>query len=466
MRSRPSHHARARVVALVALVAAVLGAVPAGGLAAQQPPHPVPATPGPQAPAHELLINRVVAVVGQRPILLSEVMEYINAQRGAGLEVPADSAAYVALMKSMMDRIIDDEVLVGAARQYKIEATDAEVQGQVEKFLKDVRGRFKTEPEYRSALKASGFGNESEFRKFRVEQDKRELLMQRSMDSLRAHGRMSAPVNVTEEDINAAFAMAKDKIGKRPATVSFRQIVVPPRPNPDARKAAMAKAESLLVELEKGGDFEKIAKRESMDPGTRDVGGDLGWNRVGQMVPAFDRAMFSLRPGQISPIVETPFGFHIIKVDRVQPKEVRARHILIAPHLDSADVVRAHVVADSVLRLWKAHTLPFDSLVARYHDDSELQGFPDGYPVDSLPEEYKKAVEGVKSGEFTAPFEFPNPRTGFAKVGILLITDRVEGGEYTVADLRDKIRQQLQQERQARRMLDQLRKEQSVIIRP
>jgi len=408
----------------------------------------------------------VVAVVGQRPILLSEVMEYINAQRGAGLEVPADSVGFVTLMKTITDRLVDDEVLVGAAKQYKIEASDADVQSSVEKFMKDVKARFKTDVEYRSALKESGFGNESEFRKFRVEQDKRELLMQKSMDSLRAHGRMSAPVNVTEEEITAAFAKARDKIGKRPATVSFRQIVVPPRPNPTAKKAAIAKIDSLLAEVTKGGDFEKIAKRESMDPSTKDVGGDLGWNRPGQMVPEFDRAMFSLRPGQVSQVVETPFGFHIIKVDRVQPKEAKARHILIMPHLDSADVVRAHAVADTALRLWKAHALPFDSLVARYHDDSELQGFPDGYPVDSLPEEYKKAVEGVKSGEFTAPFEFPNPRTGFPKVGILQITGRVEGGEYTVADLRDRIRQQLQQERQARRMLDQLRKEQSVIIRP
>ncbi|MFI5310832.1 MAG: peptidylprolyl isomerase [Gemmatimonadales bacterium] len=445
-------------------VLVLLATLVTGRLAAQQPPRQAPAT---QASSREFPVDRVMAVVGQRPILMSEMLEYINAQRGAGMEVPADSAGYTALMKTVMDRLIDDEVLVGAAKQYKIEATDAEVQVTVDKFMKQVKGTFKTDAEFRAALKSAGFGNENEFRKFRVEQDKRDLLMKRSMDSLQAHGRMSAPVSVSEDEITAAFAKAKDKIGKRPATISFKQIVVPPRANPVSRRIAIAKAESLLVEInKKGSDFEKIAKRETMDPSTKEVGGDLGWNRLGQMVPAFDRAMFSLRPGEVSGVVETPYGFHIIKVDRVQPKEVKARHILIMPTLDSADVTRAHLVADTVLRLWRAKSLTYDSLAARYHDDSELKGFPDGYPVDSLPAEYKKAIEGVKAGEYTAPFEIPNTRTGFAKVGIVLITDRVEGGDYTVADLRDRIRQQLQQERQARRMLDQLRKEQSVIIRP
>jgi len=446
----------------VSLACTVLAA---SQVVAQQPAAQPPRAPAAEpAPAREMVVDRVLAVVGTRPILLSDVLDYINGQRAQNVQIPADSAGYAAFSKSVLDRLIDDEVLVGSAKQYKIEATDAEVQASVDKAVKQIKASFKSEAEFREAVKTAGFGNESEFRKFRTEQDKRDLLMERSMDSLRAHGKMSAPVNVTEAEITAAFAKAKDKIGKRPATISFRQVVVPPRPTPAYRKAALAKADSLLLEIEKGGDFEKIAKRESMDPTTKEVGGDLGWSRPGLMVPEFDRAMFSLRPGQVYPVVvETPFGFHIIKVDRVNAAEVKARHILIVPHLDSSDVARAHLVADTVLRLWKSGT-PFDTLIARYHDSSELKGFPDGYVVDSLPEEYKKSVQGVKTGEFTEPFEIPNPRTGFAKVGILLLTDRVEGGEYTMADLRDRIRQQLQQEKQGRRMLDQLRKEQSVIL--
>jgi peptidyl-prolyl cis-trans isomerase SurA len=446
---RPSY--LAQVVALVLL---------SGALQAQE------RAPAANPPAKRENIDRVVAVVGDRPILESDVMDYIFAQRRNGMEMPADSAGMVALQRQVIDKLVDDEVLVRAAKQYKIDATDAEVQESVEKFVKQVKATFKTENEFRDAMKASGFGNENEFRKFRAEQDKRDLLTQRGLDSLRAHGRMSAPVAVSEAEITEAFDKAKGSFPKRPTTVSFRQIVVAAKPNPTARQAAYAKAESLLVEVNsKGADFEKIAKRESMDPASKDLGGDLGWTRRNIMVPEFDRVMFALAPGQVAPfVVETSFGFHIIKVDRVKPTEVKARHILIIPKRDSADVIRARLVADTALRLWKSGAL-YDTVAARYHDNAELRGIPDGVAVDSLPEIYRKAVEGLKVGQFTQPFEIPDPRTSIPKFGILQITDRVEGGEYTKADLRDKIRQQLQQERQGRRMLNELRKEQFVSIR-
>jgi peptidyl-prolyl cis-trans isomerase SurA len=174
--------------------------------------------------------------------------------------------------------------------------------------------------------------------------------------------------------------------------------------------------------------------------------------------------MFRLAPGVVSPIVETAFGFHLIKVDRIQPAEVKARHILITPELDSGDVALAKLRADSVVTLWKAGT-PYDTLLARYHDNSELKSFPDGYVVDSLPAEYQKAVQGLKRGEFTKPFEIPNPRSGKPKFVIIQVTERNEGGEYTVADMRDRIRSQLQQEKSIRRVLDALRREQYVSLR-
>ena len=434
-------------------------AIAGGGLVAQDRTPAVPASQRQE-------VDRVVAVVGDRPILLSEVIEYILAQRGRGLQVPTDSAEFLALERSVLEKLIDDEVLVKAAKQFKIEATDVEVQGSVDKFVKQIKGTFKTESEFRDALRASGFGNENEFRKFRAEQDKRDLLTTRGLDSLRAHGRMSAPVNVTEADVSAAFEKAKGSFPKRASTISFRQVVVPVKPNPVARQKAFAKAESLLVEASaRGADFEKIAKRESMDPTTKDLGGDLGWNRRGQMVPEFDQVMFFYAQGQVAPlVVETSFGFHVIKIDRVTPTERKARHILIIPTRDSADIARARLVADTVLRLWKGGAI-FDTVAAKYHDNAELRGIPEGVTVDSLPENYRKAVEGVKAGQFTTPFEIPDPRTGVPKFGVLQVIDRVEGGEYTKADLRDKIRAQLQQERQGRRMLDQLRKDQFVIIK-
>jgi hypothetical protein len=134
------------------------------------------------------------------------------------------------------------------------------------------------------------------------------------------------------------------------------------------------------------------------------------------------------------------------------------------PKLDSTDVARAHTLADSVLKLWKGG-MPYDTVVAKFHDNGELTSYPDQYPVDSLPAEYKAAAGDAKTGAFSKPFEIPNPQTGFPKVVVLRVTERTEGGEMTRADIRDRIRQQLVQEKQYRRMYDQLRKEQYVVIR-
>jgi parvulin-like peptidyl-prolyl isomerase len=103
-------------------------------------------------------------------------------------------------------------------------------------------------------------------------------------------------------------------------------------------KQSRAKAEDVLKRVRAGEDFSKLAKEFSTDPGSKDKGGDLGWFGHGQMVPEFDKAAFALQPGQVSDIVESQFGYHIIKVDEKKTEtkdgkpedQVHARHILIA----------------------------------------------------------------------------------------------------------------------------------------
>jgi len=207
-----------------------------------------------------------------------------------------------------------------------------------------------------------------------------------------------------------------------------------------------------------------MAKRESMDPGSAKLGGDLGWNRRGSgFVPEFEAAMFSLPPGQLSPIVKTTFGYHIIRVDRVQPAEVKVRHILIAPVIDSNDVHVAELRADSAAEAWRKGA-NFDSLVAKYHDAGEEKGILQPFPIDSLPESYQKAIENVQPTQVTAPFAL-KLGTGTTKFAVLQIATRTAPGEYSLAEVRDRIRAQLAGQRQARDLLDSLRKETYVSLR-
>jgi peptidyl-prolyl cis-trans isomerase SurA len=378
---------------------------------------------------------------------------------------PTDSVAFQAYLRDRLDDLINQDVLIAVAKQYKAEVDDKDIAPDVDKRLKELHARFKSDADFRAQLKAESFGSETELRNSLLDKRRNDLLQQMAMDSLRAHGRLSAPVNVTEAQITAAFEKAKTKVGKRPATISFKQIVVAPKANPAARAVAKAKAESLLVVLQHGGDFETIAKTQSMDPTTKDQGGALPFARRTQMLEPFDRAIFAgYPPTTIVPyVVETIYGFHIIRIDRVQPAQVKSSHILIIPHIDSSDVARAALVADTVIQKWRTGT-PYDTLVKYYHDPSEEKSEPDGFLVDSLPEEYRNGLADVKKGQLSRPFQIPNPRTGMPKFVVVLVTDRTEAGDYTMADVRDKIKQQLIEEAQFHRMIEQLRREQFVKI--
>lgn len=416
----------------------------------------------PQASVAEgsIPVDRVVAVVGNEVILWSDVINAINQQRAAGLELPKDSADQAALAKDALNALVDEEILVQKAHQLKIEVTQDEVNRSVDDQVKRVRGQFQTDDEYKAELKTAGFGTPEEYRRTLYDQFYRRALQQRAFEELRKTviGR-----NVSDAEIQEAFDKNKSALQAAPATVTFRQIVVAPKPTEAAKKIAKAKADSLLVEIKRGGDFELIAKRESMDPGSRPQGGDLGWNRRGAMVPEFDRVMFALAPGQISPVIETPFGYHIIRVDRVQAAEVKARHILIAPTIDSADIAKAEIVADTVAdRLRKG--VPFDSLVAKYHDPAEEKGILQPFVRDSLPAAYQSAVAGKKAGDVAGPFELSNPR-GAAKWAVIQLVSVNEAGQFNEAEVKSRIREQLVAEKATRALLDELRKQTYVALR-
>ncbi|MBK6455248.1 MAG: peptidylprolyl isomerase [Gemmatimonadetes bacterium] len=417
-----------------------------------------------QAPIN-IPVDKIVAVVGQQPILWSDVLEEISQRRAGGLQVPEDSTAQLALAKSIIEEMIDVEVMVQRAKaDTSITVEDADLTNTVEQQMKRLRDNFKTDGEFAAALKGGGFGNVEEYKRWLTDQARRRALQERLVAKMKQDGKMIS-VAVSEEEITEAFGRERERLPKRPATVTFRQIVVPTVASEASKKIAYAKAESIYKDLTTGGDFEKIAKRVSEDSGSAVQGGDLGWSRRGQMVPAFDEMMFLLPPGQISPIVETQFGFHIIRVDRVQPAERKARHILIKPKYDSADVAIASMRADSVLALWEKGTT-FDTLVARYHDTAsdEAKGVLEPFERSRLPESYQKAFEGKKNGDFITPFPVDDKQRGVPKYVIAQLVNVVDEGEYTVQDLRNQIRDQLSQEKSYRRLLDGLRKDTYVTV--
>jgi peptidyl-prolyl cis-trans isomerase SurA len=168
--------------------------------------------------------------------------------------------------------------------------------------------------------------------------------------------------------------------------------------------------------------------------------------------------MFAIAPGQVSPVVLTQYGYHIIKVDRAKPSEIKASHILIKPVYEAADTLRARARADSVLKLWQGGT-PFDTLVKRFHDSDELDASTEPFPREQLPESYRDAIGTKARGEFVGPFPIADRNRGVPKYVVLQLTDVIEAGEYTVEEVRDRMRQSMSQERSFRRLIDQLKSE-------
>lgn len=409
-------------------------------------------------------VDRVIAVAGEHAILWSEVLEEYNTRRAQGMPIPADSVEHRKLIEKMIDELIDAELLVQKAAVEKVEVLDGDVLPEVEGQVRKVRQQFKSDQEFRQALAGAGFGTPEEYKKTLIEAAKRSQVQRKLIDKMKGEGKLVRAV-VSEADVLHMYETNRTTLPKRPAQVTFRQIVISPSASPASKAKAKAHIDSLLVEIQRGGNFELIAKRESMDPSNKETGGDLGWNRRGVMVPEFDRMMFALPPGVLSPVVETNFGYHIIRVDKIQPAEVKARHILIVPTLDSLDEQRARRLADSVAAAWRAGSR-FDSLNTKFHDPDEVKAFNDPFPKKDLPAPYIEALKTMKVSEISAPFAIENQRRGTKKFVVLQLLSSQDEGMFSMGEVRDRIRSQLVEERSMRRFIDGLRAATFVLRNP
>jgi peptidyl-prolyl cis-trans isomerase SurA len=415
----------------------------------------------------QIPVDRIVAVAGKEAILQTDVEERfaqtMAQMQAAGRQPPQDSASRAELRRQILDNLVNEALLVQRAKELNIEVTDADVAQSVDRYMQRARQQFASEEEFRGELRRTGFGSPEEFRRWYSDAEKRRAYQERLVGQLRQEGKLP-PVPVTDEDVRRYFEANREQLPPTPATVAFRQIIILPRPDSAARTAARAKAESLLVEIRRGGDFAQIARRESDDPGSKEVGGDLGWQRRGGgLVPEFERVMVALSPGQVSPVFETSFGFHIMKLDRVQAGEFKPRHILIRPEVDSADIERARQLADSVATALRGGA-SFDQLAARYHDPVEDRVIPE-IPQSQLPEAYQSAIRDRKMNDIADPFPIENPSRGAPKFVVLQITSIGEEHTPTLEDFDEQIRQQLQQERAFLRLIENLRRQMYVAVK-
>ncbi|MBC7963256.1 MAG: peptidylprolyl isomerase [Steroidobacteraceae bacterium] len=225
-----------------------------------------------------------------------------------GQTVPAEQQA--AVDKQALEQLLSAELLYQAAA--KVEVKDMEK--LVDEKLAQGKTRFANEQEFAKAIKDLEM-DEKDLRNY----TRRDLLISKFVESA-----IVSKIKVTEEETRKFYDQNPDKFTRSESLkASHILIAAETAASVDDKKKAREKAEKLRKELTAGADFAALAKGNSSCPSSQQ-GGDLGFFGKGQMVPSFEKAAFALKPGEISDVVETQFGYHIIKLMEKKPAEVVA----------------------------------------------------------------------------------------------------------------------------------------------
>lgn len=265
---------------------------PAPGAAGATPP-PAPAKPMPAA------LPDVLARVNGEAVKKADLERLIkNMELSANQPIPPERRDEI--LRRALDQLVTYTLLSQETRARKVTVTDAEIDGN----LKQMQSQFPNELEFKKALTARGMTVE------KLRSDARiDMSINRMMEA-----EVASTPPPTDVQVREFYDKNPDKF-KQEEAVRASHILIPADEKADeaTKKKARAEIDDILKQLKGGADFAELAKKHSKD-GSAAQGGDLNFFAKGQMVPAFDQVAFSLKPGEMSDVVTTPFGYHIIKV--------------------------------------------------------------------------------------------------------------------------------------------------------
>lgn len=345
------------------------------------------------------VIDRVVAVVGQNIILQSDIeAQYIQFRLQGGIKGSASS-----IRCEILEDLMFQKLMLNQAEMDSITVTDKQVDAEVERlvsyFISQLGSQENLEKYYKKSMKEI----KAELRRMRKDQ----MLVEQVQQSILAN------VEVTPAEVKRAFnEIPKDSLPLVNSKYEIAHLVKKPPITLDEKLAVKDRLYKIRKRILDGERFSTMALLYSEDPGSAKKGGELGFHGKGEFAPEFEAAAFNLRDGEISEVIETEFGFHIIQMIERRDDFVNVRHILLTVNVSPESLQVAYNELDSIANLIHSDSLTFDEAVRKFSDeDDRISGGLLVNPIDGstlfdaseLDQQVSVTVNRMNVGEISTP---------------------------------------------------------------
>ena len=354
-------------------------------------------------PKGQQLLDGIVVKVDNQIVLRSDV-ENIYAQevaRSEGKPLPPD------IKCKILQSLVLTKLMLAKAETDSVTVTDQQVNNELDRrmayFVQQIGSEKKLEEMYNKPIKAL---------KDDLRPQVQDQLVQQKMQET-----ITGKVSVTPREVSAYFnRVPKDSLPYFSTEVEVGQIVIPAQVNEQAKQATIAKLNDIRAQILAGADFATLAKKYSEDPGSAAEGGYLGFFKRRELVPEYEAAAMKLEPGQLSPVVQSQFGFHLIQFIERKGDSYSTRHILLKPSTGSNDAseagkklarLRKQILADSISFAKAAKDNSADK--SSSGNGGLLQNRQDGgsrLPLDKLDPAIFFTIDTMKVGHITPPLPY------------------------------------------------------------
>ncbi|MEA2031442.1 MAG: peptidylprolyl isomerase [candidate division Zixibacteria bacterium] len=382
-------------------------------------------------------VDKIAAVVGDKIILASEVAGQVQLIALQSKQQPRNEEELEQLKTDVLEQMISDRLfLVEAEKDTSISLRSEEIDQALEEQVARVAQQFPSNKDFLDALATEGLTLRELKKQYRKDIEK-QLLKQKFI------AKRLQSVSISKHEVEGFFNEYKDSIPSQPEALNLAHILIPIKPSQQIEDSVKEYGKELRQMVLDGADFATIsAQHSSLGAGAN--GGDLGFISRDDVVPEFSRAAFNLSIGDISGVVRTQFGYHIIKCEGKRGDRLWLRHILLAIQPSAEDTIRVRALADSLLQEAR-NGGDFAAMAKAFSSDNSTtaQGGELGwFAVSELPVEFYSEVTNWKT-----PGEYRGPVLSEFGLHILKLVDYQEERQYNIIDDFDKLKELARQEK-------------------